>query len=159
MAKAGAEAQSKRREVSVERFERFWPGGFFGILHCVQDDGRDLQVPVQVQVQRQRQQQQQTATATATATANANATATQRQMQMQRQRQRLMQQQMQRQMRGFLASLRMKNVWISREEGRGNDEDNVGATTITTSKEPQEQRQSYGKNNVKAMARTTSKRG
>jgi hypothetical protein len=28
------------------------------------------------------------------------------------------------QMRGFFASLRMTMVWIAREEGRGNDEDN-----------------------------------
>jgi hypothetical protein len=27
----------------------------------------------------------------------------------------------------------MTMVWIAREEGRGNDEDDVGATTITTS--------------------------
>jgi hypothetical protein len=38
-------------KVWVERFERLWWVEFFGILHCVQDDSRNLQRQVQMQRQ------------------------------------------------------------------------------------------------------------
>jgi hypothetical protein len=41
--KCKSNARAKMGKVWVERFERLLPGGFFGIVHCVQDDGRNLQ--------------------------------------------------------------------------------------------------------------------
>jgi hypothetical protein len=39
----GGRKKQKAGKVSVERSERLLLGDFFGILHCVQDDGRNLQ--------------------------------------------------------------------------------------------------------------------
>jgi hypothetical protein len=129
----------------VERSERLWPGGFFGILHCVQDDGRDLEVQRQLQLQLQRLMQ------------------------------RLMRRQKRRQvqMRGFFASLRMTMVWDcggrGKRQRRGQRQSNdnnhvkrngnnkVKGTVRTTSKLRREQHQCYGENNVKATARATSR--
>ena len=79
-------ASPPRAKAWVERSEGLLRVGFLGILHCVQDDSRNLQRQLQMQMRRQLQ------------------------LQMQRQLQMQMQMQMQRQLRGFFAALRMTRM-------------------------------------------------